>query len=202
MFCFSSYPVSRLSGLCLWWLSVPLMVVWPFRPFRLLRPIHLCLRLHLHRCLCVCCCLAASIRRFCHHLSIGSICRFSVRSGRFSGCVGHSGHSSTAVRPLPAISVTVFVGVSPSAHSGPVRWLRLLWPPLSGRLFRSRFIRSFFVRPPLCILAVSSLSFRTFRPLFGRRSVPLSSPFWAILWSFVTVDFWPLWPLIVFHRHC
>ena len=75
---FSSYPVSRMSGLCLWWLSVPLMVVWPFRPFRLLRPIHLCLRLHLHHCLCVCCCLAASIRRFRRHLSAGSICRFSA----------------------------------------------------------------------------------------------------------------------------
>ena len=75
---FSSYPVSRMSGLCLWWLSVPLMVVWPFRPFRLLRAIHLCLRLRLHRCLCVCCCPAASIRRFRRHLSAGSICRFSA----------------------------------------------------------------------------------------------------------------------------
>ena len=127
--------------------------------------------------------------------SSSSVVFWTVPGSVVVHCVGHSGHSS-------AISVTIFVGVSLSAHSGPVRWLRLLWPPLSGRLFRSRFIRSFFVRPPLCILAVSSLSFRTFRPLFGRRSVPLSSPFWAILWSFVTVDFWPLWPLIVFHRHC
>ena len=78
MFCFSSYPVSRLSGLCLWWLSVPLMVVWPFGPFRLLRPIHLCLWLRLHRCLCVLCCLVASIRRFHRHLSVGSIRRFSA----------------------------------------------------------------------------------------------------------------------------
>ena len=91
-----------------------------------------------------------------------TIRRLSVRFGRLSGCVRHSGHSSIVVRPLPAISVTIFVGVSLSTHSGPIRRLRLLWPPL----FRRRFIHSFFIWPPLCILAVDPAVVRL---LFGLR---------------------------------